>query len=68
MNARICIGCGEPFPEAVSPESRHANLCPSCSSLVDGMGDESAPTLEKARARGLPAAESAPGQALRKAA
>ena len=39
MNPRICICCGEPMAEANHGLSRNPNVCASCSSMADGMGE-----------------------------
>ena len=43
MNCRICRCCGEPMAECGNPRSRNPNVCASCSSLADGMGESTAP-------------------------
>jgi hypothetical protein len=45
MNLRICICCGEPMAEKDDALSRYANLCASCSSLLDGMSESSLSSL-----------------------
>ncbi len=40
MHPRICVCCGEQISEAGREQSRNPNLCPSCSSLWDGMIEE----------------------------
>ncbi|MGA2863326.1 MAG: hypothetical protein ABSF95_02450 [Verrucomicrobiota bacterium] len=40
MYPKICICCGEGISEAGRDFSRNPNLCPSCSSLWDGMDEE----------------------------
>jgi hypothetical protein len=45
MRSRICICCGEPMAEHGNALSRNPNLCASCSSLNDGMGDSGPPGL-----------------------
>jgi hypothetical protein len=37
MHPTICICCGERISESGRGFSRNPNLCPSCSSLWDGM-------------------------------
>src|SRR5262249_18353261 len=39
MNPRICICCGEPMAENNHGLSRNPNVCASCSSMADGMGE-----------------------------
>lgn len=39
MNPRICICCGEPMPERDHGLSRNPNVCASCSSMADGIGE-----------------------------
>ena len=39
MSVRICKYCGEPIPEKGNGLSRHPDLCASCSSITDGMGE-----------------------------
>jgi len=56
MRPRICICCGEPMSETGNAFSRNPNMCSSCSSMADGMGDEIAspeqdPTITEARGR-----------------
>jgi hypothetical protein len=43
MKARICVCCGEPISETGNALSRNPNLCASCSSLTDGMGEVHTP-------------------------
>src|SRR5262249_42770511 len=43
MKPRICICCGEPMAQGGHALSRDANLCASCSSITDGMLEDSAP-------------------------
>jgi hypothetical protein len=47
MKPRICMCCGEPMAEGANSKSRNPNVCASCSSLADGMGEgpESTPEL-----------------------
>src|SRR5262245_12692245 len=40
MRPRVCICCGEPMSERGGAFSRNPNMCASCSSMADGMGDE----------------------------
>ncbi|MGA2659040.1 MAG: hypothetical protein ABSH34_16180, partial [Verrucomicrobiota bacterium] len=40
MHPAICICCGERISETGRDFSRNPNLCPSCSSLWDGMEDD----------------------------
>lgn len=40
MYPKVCICCGEGISEAGRDFSRNPNLCPSCSSLWDGMDEE----------------------------
>ena len=52
MKPRICICCGEPLGETSHALSRNPNVCPSCSSLADGMDEPKAPEtndLERAK-------------------
>ena len=42
MKPRICICCGELMAEHGNALSRNPNLCASCSSMADGMGDNPA--------------------------
>lgn len=39
MKPRVCVCCGEPISEKGSALSRNPNMCASCSSLADGMGE-----------------------------
>lgn len=39
MNPRVCICCGEPMAENNHGLSRNPNVCASCSSMADGLGD-----------------------------
>jgi hypothetical protein len=39
MFSRICICCGEAIALAPQALSRNPNVCASCSSLADGMGE-----------------------------
>jgi hypothetical protein len=39
MKPRICVCCGEPIAEMGNTLSPNPNLCASCSSLTDGMGE-----------------------------
>jgi hypothetical protein len=39
MNPRICICCGEPMAENNHGMSRNPNVCASCSSMADGIGE-----------------------------
>jgi hypothetical protein len=39
MKSRICVCCGEPISDEGNILSRNPNLCASCSSLADGMGE-----------------------------
>ncbi len=41
MTSRICICCGEPMSEAGNALSRNPNVCASCSSMADGMEEQS---------------------------
>jgi hypothetical protein len=45
MKPRICMCCGEPLPEGENVLSRNPNVCASCSSMDDGMGESSVPEL-----------------------
>ena len=45
MKPRICMCCGEPLPEGENVLSRNPNVCASCSSMDDGMGESSDPEL-----------------------
>ena len=47
MNPRICICCGEPMPEKDHGLSRNPNVCASCSSMADGMGELVFETLQQ---------------------
>jgi hypothetical protein len=40
MKPRICVCCGEPIAESGDALSRNPNMCASCSSLADGLGEE----------------------------
>ncbi len=40
MNPRVCRACGEAILATGNTRSRNPNLCASCSSLLDGMGEE----------------------------
>ncbi len=51
LNMAICICCCEPMPKGGNALSRNPNVCASCSSMVDGMGDsnpveELSPSIE----------------------
>ena len=37
MSARVCMCCGQPLSKKGDLLSRNPNICPSCSSLLDGM-------------------------------
>ena len=39
LNMAICMCCCEPMPKGGNALSRNPNVCASCSSMVDGMGD-----------------------------
>jgi hypothetical protein len=39
MNPRICICCGQPMSIGGKALSRNPNICASCSSILDGMGE-----------------------------
>ena len=39
MSPTICICCCEPISETSKALSRNPNICASCLSMVDGMGD-----------------------------
>ena len=39
MEPRACALCSEPFSQMARSFSRHPGLCPSCSSLLDGLGN-----------------------------
>jgi len=39
MKPRICICCGEPMAESSHGLSRNPNVCASCSSMADGIGE-----------------------------
>lgn len=41
MNSRICRCCGEPMSEDGNTLSRNPNVCASCSSMTDGMEENS---------------------------
>ena len=43
MNPRICVCCGEPIAEEGNSLSRNPNVCPSCSSMADGMEGSNVP-------------------------
>jgi hypothetical protein len=43
MTQRICRCCGEPIPEQGNALSRNPNICASCSSMADGMGESNVP-------------------------
>ena len=43
MNPRVCICCGEPMAENNHGLSRNPNVCASCSSMADGIGETSTP-------------------------
>jgi len=45
MSPRICRSCGEPLPDGGNVLSRNPNICASCSSMADGMGEANAPEL-----------------------
>lgn len=45
MSAPVCKYCGEPISKKGKGLSRHPDLCASCSSITDGMGE---PTSTKA--------------------
>jgi hypothetical protein len=54
MHPTICICCGERISDTGRGFSRNPNLCPSCSSLWDGMDDDNGqlpPGQEPERAR-----------------
>jgi len=40
MTPRICRCCGESMTSRSQQLSRNPNVCASCSSLLDGMGEE----------------------------
>jgi len=40
MDPRVCICCGEAIKEKGNSLSRNPNLCACCSSLLDGMDEE----------------------------
>jgi hypothetical protein len=48
--SRICICCGEPMIERGNALSRDFNVCASCSSLADGMEEESQPNAPEMHA------------------
>ena len=59
MSARVCICCGQTLSAKESDGSPNPNICPSCSSLVDGMeeagvaegeGSHAGPKAERAGA------------------
>ena len=39
MRNHRCLYCGEAISETAETHSRHLDLCASCSSLADGMGE-----------------------------
>jgi hypothetical protein len=39
MSVHICKYCGESISEKGNSLSRHPDLCASCSSITDGMGE-----------------------------
>lgn len=39
MSPRICICCGQPMSIGGKALSRNPNICASCSSILDGMGE-----------------------------
>lgn len=43
MSSRICVCCGELMSEKGNALSRNPNICASCSSMADGMGESSMP-------------------------
>jgi len=47
MKPRICICCGEPLGETSHALSRNPNVCPSCSSLADGMEESNLPQAQE---------------------
>jgi len=40
MNTSLCLLCGEKFVKRNENFSRHIDVCPSCSSLLDGTANE----------------------------
>ena len=54
MKPRICICCGELMPELGNALSRNPNLCASCSSMADGMGNSDRSDLPEATAPAEP--------------
>jgi hypothetical protein len=47
MNPRICICCGQPMSIGGKALSRNPNICASCSSILDGMGESKNEELKK---------------------
>jgi hypothetical protein len=43
MKPRVCVCCGEPISEKGDALSRNPNMCASCSSLADGIGEVDTP-------------------------
>ena len=39
MSVHVCRYCCEPISEEGTSFSRHPELCASCSSVIDGMGE-----------------------------
>ena len=68
MKPRVCICCGHPLTDKGNLFSRNPNICPSCSSLLDGMDDPApAAGLEPAPAAPVAAPDN-PAARLRKTA
>lgn len=40
MSPQVCKCCGEPMIAGGNELSRNPNMCASCSSLADGMGED----------------------------
>jgi hypothetical protein len=57
MKPRICVCCGEPISEKGNVLSRNPNLCASCSSLADGMGEAESPESPRAEGKHPPTVE-----------
>jgi len=61
MNPRVCICCGEPMAENNHGLSRNPNVCASCSSMADGLGETVTLPSQPETARDLsPPAEADP--------
>lgn len=39
ISRRVCVCCGEPMVPLGDAPSRNPNVCASCSSMADGMGE-----------------------------